>query len=47
MKVLGHGGPVCFMVPFCLSFGQAFGHLAPFKKQIEAGTGWGCQAEKA
>ena len=29
------------MVPFCLSFGQAFGHLAPFKKQIEVGTGWG------
>ena len=22
-------------------FCQAFGHLAPFKKQIEVGTGWG------
>lgn len=24
-----------------LEFCQAFGHLAPFKKQIEVGTGWG------
>ena len=24
-----------------LDFCQAFGHLAPFKKQIEVGTGWG------
>ena len=34
------GGPVCVSWCVLLEFCQAFGHLAPFKKQIEVGTVW-------